>query len=188
MAHAYYIPNGIENLKLLFPGLDWDNITEYYLEIMGVEETILATTTVNKVTKLCDTDIRLHFQNYAGGIDSAIFHKINVDNDSKSDQTQTPVSNLSIRRKHGVNRGNIKANEFYRGEYEYDEIDMDWLMELFNSPFVWMEWNGTQYQLPDYIPVVVLDAKTQKFKREERFYYIVTIDFALSHDKTIIRG
>lgn len=188
MAKVFYIPNGRANMIAMFPALDWDNITEFYIELVDYSNNVMATTPINRVQEACDDGIRLHFVNYLGGVDSCTFKRVSVDNDSKSDGMQSPVTIPLDRSKHSINRTNIKANEFFRVEAELDESEMEWIMELFNSPFVWMEWSGEEGEDPGYIAVVLADAKVQKYKREERFSYTVIVDFFLSHDKVIIRG
>lgn len=185
---VYYIPNGPKNLASLFPGIDFTKVDEYTIQVIDDSSNVLATSTLNKVDKLCEDDIKIHFVNSLGTVDSVVFTVFDIQNDSKSDSMQTPTQVPLIKSLHGINRFNIKANYLYQAYQEFDETELEWLTELFNSPFVWMEWTGTQSQGDDYLPLVVLDQKSQLKKETDRFSYTVIIQFNLSHEKRTLRG
>lgn len=188
MPNVYFIPNGPKNLQPLFPGLDFTQVASYYLEVLDETAAVVASTPLNLNIKPCDDDIRLHFESYAGGIDSMIFKLTDVEHETTSDSIQKSIVYPLIKNIHALNRINIKANDTYVVQRDFTEDNMDWIMELLDSPYAWLEWAATQGQVDDYLPIVILNKKSVKRKFEERFAYTVTVEFMLSHDKMLISG
>lgn len=190
MINIYNIPNGPKNLAPLFPGLDFDDIESYYIRVYDNTDpenlVTLATTTRCINEGLCSDDVVLHFVNYLGAVDSIVMKNTIIDHETKSDQYQ--LIDSDIKNVHGINRTNIRSNQTHQAEGEFYEEDMEWLQELLDSPFVWVEWDGIQSQSDDYIPVVIVDKTVRKKKVEDRYSYTITIDYKLSHEKIITRG
>ncbi len=188
MPDILYIPNGPKNLASRFPSLDFTKLESYRIELLDDSSTVIASTVLNKVVKQCPDDVYLHFVNYLGTIDSIIFKVINIDKDTKSDNYQVPASNPLVKNLHGINRFNIKSNNFYQISADFQEEEMDWLSEFKDTSFAWIEWVGIQSQSDDYIPIIILDSKINIRKENERYSYTIIIDFTLSHEKLLTRG
>lgn len=191
MAKAFYIPDGTKNLGLLFSSIDFEQVAEYYVELLDTAGTVVATTPLTQVCG-CDDDedqIRLHFLNYLGTIDAMNFKLREKEHEPTSELYEKPVSYPLDRSQHSVNRFNVKSNDVHRAvSIYYNEEHMDWIDELFDSPTAWMEWAGGQGQPAGFIPVVIIDKKSFKQKVDDRFVYQVEIEFKLSHEKITIRN
>lgn len=185
---AYYIPNGPKNLKIIFPALPWADIEEYYIETYTPASALLLATGTKMVIDNCNDDKRIHFLNSAGAIDSASFKIILQEHDVKSGAYEKPTRAPLMKSAHGINRNNIRANTNYIGAKIVLEEDMPYYQELLDSPLAWIEWTGTQGQADDYIPIIITDKKTTEIKEEDRYHYELTVEFKLSHEKSIIRN
>lgn len=190
MKGVFYIPNGPKNLATLFPGVNFADVEEYYLEVKDSAGTLVATTTSNRLELCADDDrIRIHFLNYLGTVDALNFTIETIEHEARSETTEAPTTAPLVRSQHAVGRFNVKSNDIYTAvTVDYDERDQDWIDELMDSPVAWLEWKGEQGQADDYLPIVVHDIKRQKRKEEERYTYEVTLQFRLSHDKFTIRN
>ncbi len=182
---VYNIPNGTKNLKVLFPALNWARMEEYFVEVLDEDNTQVAELPEMKVDA-CDEDRRIHFLNYLGGIDSLSLKLVDITHETKSDEHKKSPS--TTRSTHAIGRNSIVANDFYQGIFSLDEEDIDYADELLDTPLAWMEWDGTQGQLADYLAIVILDVKSQKLKKEERYYYEITVSWKLSHEKRTLRA
>lgn len=188
MAKILYIPNGPNNLDSIFPGLNFENVVSYTVSLVNNSPlTIIATTPLNEIED-CEDYIVLHWVNSLGGIDSIVLKLLNINQDSKSDSYQKPTTNPLIKSEHGINRFNVKINNLYQAEGLFQEEDMEWVEEIASSPFVWLGWEGIESQVDDYLPVVMVDKKTEVRKEFERYSYSIIFDFYLSHEKINIRG
>lgn len=191
MAKAYYIPNGPKNLQSIFPDLNFEDIAEYYVELVDMLDVVVATSPMNQ---LCgcenDTDcVRLHFLNRVGGIDAIQFRKKAVEHEAKSESYTSPVAIPYNRLAHAKNRFNVKSNDtILASTIDYGEDDMNWIEELLDSSLVWVEVPVSQGQPAGLVPVVILDKKFQKFKQEDRHTYEVEIEYTYSHDNFNIRN
>lgn len=187
---TYYVPNGPANLAALFPSIDFENVAEYYIEVLS-GGTVVATTPMNYMYG-CEADedyFRIHFLNSLGGVDAVSFKMINNTHESKSDSYQKPTSYPLLKTDHSIGRFNVKSNDIIKGRtVKYYEQHMEWLDELFDSPVAWIEQPDIQGQGVTYVPIIILDQKHIKMKEEDRFIYEVEIEFTFSHDKFIIRN
>lgn len=191
MAKAYYIPNGPANLQVLFPGIDFSQVAEYYVELIDTANAVVATSPMNHVCGCDDDDdlIRVHFLNTLGAIDAINMKVIVKDHESKSDSFQKPTQYPLVKINHGTGRFNSRSNDTYKAvTIDYYEEDMDWLDELFDAPLAWIEQPAIQGQEASYTPIVIVDKKTSKQKQEDRYVYQVELEFTLSHEKFIIRN
>jgi hypothetical protein len=191
MAKAYYIPNGPKNLEPVFPGIDFDNIAEYYLELLDDADTVIATTTMNKLEACKDEDdiFRIFFLNSLGAVDGIDLTRKSTEKESKSDSWEKPVQYPLSKPEHAINRSNVKSNKTISlVSYDYEEQDGDWIEELFESPVAWMQWAGTQGQADNFIPVVIVDKKWSKVQENDRFNYEVALEVLMSHERFIIRN
>lgn len=178
--NAFFIPNGPANLASLFPSLDFTKIRTYYLEIFDSVNTLIATTPLNNVVKLCEDDIVIHFVNSLGGVDALITKLTNSEHQTVSDLFTAPLKTPLIKSRHTSNRTNLTANNVHRVNVLIAEEDGDQLQELLDSPYAWIEWKQ------DYLPIVFLDSKQQIRKDLERYEYSIDIDFAMSNDKMLL--
>lgn len=190
MASAYYIPNGPKNLAPLFPGVDFNDLDRYYVEVMDSEGDVVATSNINEIGECCEDDkIRIHFLNSLGAIDAINFVRKNQEHETKSDTRESPTQYPLNKPDHAISRFNVKSNDsFFITCCDYTEEDKEWLDELFDSPIAWMEWAGTQGQEDSYVPIVIIDKKFMKVKQEDRFIYEIDLEIKLSHEKFIIRN
>lgn len=178
MPAVYYIPSGPANLQAVFGAIDFNQIEEYYLEILG-GGTI--GTTPHFMVVGCEEDITLCFVNYLGGIDS-ISLAVTIEADAKSSSYQRPTGYPLVKSEHAITRSNIHANRTYTGAVTLDEAQGDWLEEVYHSPAAWMQQNG------DYIPAVISDQKGKIKKLEQRFAYDHTVEWTLSHERIVIQN
>lgn len=187
---VYDIPNGGKNLVEFFPGVDFTAIQDYYLEILSGGETI-ATTPINRLDgECCDDKIRVYFVNYMGRVDAINFKPTSIEHEPKSDSwkrpTQAPLTDKTL---HSNQRFNVKANDIYTlTNHDYPEADLGWLDELKDSPLAWMDFTSLQGEADGYLPIVILDSKTEKRRENDRYYYETIIQIQPSHERFIIRN
>lgn len=190
MVSAYYIPNGPKNLKHVFPTIDFNDLSEYFIVVKDEDNSVIATTSKCLMEGCSDENVsRIHFLNMLGAIDAINFKIITKENDPSSDKFEKPTSYPLNKENHSSNRYNVKANKTFKAvTTEYIEENQDWISELFNSPLAWLQWTGTQDQPDSYIPILITDVKTEELKEDERFVYQVTIEFSLSNSIFTIRN
>lgn len=185
-----YIPEGIPNIKDLFPKIDFRNVKSWKLTAHDKQGLVLATTRIN--TLKCCSQIRVHFINSLGEIDSINFHKVEIVQETKSD-TWTKTQKFPLdRTKGGTYRKNIISNENYEAETNiYGENQQYWLKEFETSPKAWIE-----MQLPngflasdekEYIPIVISDVNITERKSKDRYEYLVRIKFSMSNSNINLR-
>lgn len=179
-SNVYYIPAGPANLATIFPAIDFKLVDTYSLDILDITNAPVGSTPVFQNYKLCEEDIKLHFVNYLGTIDSVPFGIVSVEQNTKSNTMQVPLQYPLISSRHGINRIDTKANNTYIVEALFDENDMNWISEVLGTPYLWIE------SATSYIPVVLADSKMILVKQEERYAYLVTLTFTLSHDKLLL--
>lgn len=183
------VPNGIKNIDSIFPLINFSQVSEYFIEGLSNSDVVLFTTTLNHVSKHCDDTIRVHFVNYLGTIDAINFKLQTKEHEPKSSQWENSLKYPLDNHLHGINRSNIKSNSTYKvSSTDYSESHMDWIEELFDSGKAWMEWIGTQGQADSYIPIVISDQNFTPRKVDDRYFYELTLEFKLSHDKILIRN
>jgi len=191
MAKAYYIPNGPKNLETLFPLVDFNNVAKYYVEVKDNNGDVIATSPMNiQCCGCCDEErIRVNFLNGLGAIDAINFKLLTQEHESKSSDFEKPLQYPLEKPEHGIGRFNVKSNDTYKvSNNEYSEEDKQWLDEILDSPIAWIQWEGTQGQDDNFIPIVILDKKFEKIKENDRFIYELTLEFSLSHEKFVIRN
>lgn len=186
---SFYIPNGPKDLEPLFPGVDFEEIQSYYIEVLE-GATVIATGTINQLDGECCSDkVRIRFLNYLGAVDAINFKVKNDEHETKSDSKRVSTSYPLVKSQHTIGRFNVKANNTLTlSTTDYGERDNEWIQELFDSPLAWIEWTGIQGQSDDFIPVVIQDAKFFKVKEEDRFINEVVIQVIMSNEKFVIRN
>lgn len=189
MKGAYYIPNGIKNLKLLFPTINYDDVQEYFIEVLNRNGNVVATTPLNKVCNCAaDEKIRVHFLNYAGTYDALNFQKPKIVHEDTAGEYENGLSYPLEKTDTGIERFNVKSNDIYEVKLKCREQDMPWLQECADSPKMFIEWVGTEGQPDDYLPIVKSSGKFEKLKNVEEYNYEFVIQFKLSNEFQTIRN
>jgi hypothetical protein len=188
---TFMLPSGPRNLQSLFPGVDFTQVDEYYLQIQNQDDlAILATTNRFKRSCCCNDDIgRLFFVNSLGAIDAINFRLLIEETDVTS--TNWKKSNVYPLAKFdgGIQRQNVTSNETWTVMNKcFLEADQEWLKELLATPNAWIQWFGTQGQDDDYIPVVIKDGKYGTRKYEGRYEYILEFSFVFANENITLRN
>lgn len=193
MSKVFYIPEGVKNIKPIFPEVNFSEIVEYSIIVKGSNNLEIAESRTNKVDCCClDDKVRIHFINSFGEIDSVNFIRVIEEVETKSDSWDKSLKFPLDRTKGGTYRQNIKSNESYEVETKcYGESDQYWFKDLFNTPKAWLEFdlpNGFQEsEKKEYIPIVITDIKIPTKKNVGRYEYIVKIKFSMSNDNITLR-
>lgn len=186
---ALLIPNGTKNLTPLFPSIDWNNISEYYVEVYDTANDLIATTAVNKLRDWNNDEcIRVHFLNYQSTFDAINFMKPKVTHEDKSSEFKKSLSYPLNKSSGSIQRFNINSNDTYEAKYKCTEDDMLWLQECADSPILLLEWQGTEEQEDGYIPLIKIDGKFDKLKNVQEYDYEFVIQFKLSNEFMTIRN
>lgn len=188
---TFQVPTGPKNLAPLFPDVDFTKVAEYFITLVSQEdESVIMTSNTFQPGCCCNEDtMRIFFVNYVGGIDAVNFTRIEVDRDSKSSQWKKTVKYPLQKWDGGFQRFNVTDLKTVIAETRcFQEKDQEWLQELLDSPNAWVQWIGTQQQDDDYIPIVILDAKTATQKQDERYDYVTQVQFSYSNDTSILRN
>ena len=187
----YLLPNGPKNLSSLFPTINWDDIEEYYIQALDRGDSIIATGTINKMGCCCKEGeyIRIHFLNYLGTYDAVNFEHYSIIHEPESNSYEKSLRFPLSKTDTGVERFNVRSNETFQLKTStYTEKDMDWLMELVDSPKAYIEWKGKEGQPDSYIPIIILNGKKEKRKLEERYNYEFTVEAKFANEKIILRN
>lgn len=185
------LPSGPKNLQSLFPGIDFSEVEEYYLQVQNQADlAILATTNRFKRSCCCSDDVfRLFFVNALGGIDAINFKQLTEETETTSTTWKKPNVYPLAKWDGGTQRYNVTSNETWVGSNTcFQEEDQEWLKELMATPNAWIQWFGTQGQDDDYIPVIVKDGKFLTKKFQERYTYELLITIEMSNDNINLRN
>ena len=187
---VYLIPNGPKNLANLFPEIDWEQVSEYFVQVLDEDEAVAATSTLNKVCDCGgDEKIRIHFLNYLGTYDAINFTKPRITHEATSSEYQNGLSYPLEKTDTGIERFNVRSNDTYEVKSSsHPEKDLPWLQELCDSPKAYIEWTGIQGQQDSYLPITVINKKFEKLKPQNDFRYDVILEFKLSNETIIIRN
>lgn len=197
MAITFFVPAGPKNMASLFPGVDFTQVDEYYLEINDTsdsspDEGVLATTNhYNRACCCSDDTIQIFFVNSVGGIDMLIFRTDQIEAITQSTQWKKPLKYPLCKFDGGFQRMNVTSNRTYTAEnFCFGESDQKYLEELLASPNAWMKLKAAQEQDDDYIPIVIADGDfiVQKPNDQQRHTYVMIIKFILGNDRQILRN
>lgn len=191
MPVTFVIPGGPMNIETLFPDVDFSRVEEYYLELINrADDSAIITTPEYKKGCCCDDDtMRIFFVNRLGGVDAVNFTKIAEELEVTSMQWKKPLKAPMEKWDGGRQRFNVTSNEVVTVENRcYQEDDQEWLKELLETPNAWVQWFGTEGQDDDYIPVVILDGKFLTRKNEERYNYVLQLQFAYANENLTLRN
>lgn len=195
MAVTFYIPSGPANMAAMFPDIDFTQIDEYYLEVIDRNDSALnpgTIATTNRFNRACccgsDT-IQVFYVNYLGNIDMIILKTDTVQTITASEQWKKSNTYPLCKFDGGFQRFNVTSNDTFTAEnFCFQENDQDYLKELLASPNAWMKLKGGQGQDDDYIPITIVDGTFLTRKQEQRYVYVLQIQFILGNDKIILRN
>lgn len=188
---SFHVPSGPMNLAPLFPGVNFNNVDEYYLELKDqADDSVILTTNHFERGCCCNDDtIRIFFINYLGGIDAINMKRILEELEVASAQWKKPLKYPLEKWDGGKQRFNVTSNETISCENTcFLEEDQEWLKELLGSPNTWLQWIATQGQDNDYIPVVVKDGKFVTRKIEGRYQYVLQLQIEMANENIILRN
>lgn len=191
MSVTFMLPSGPKNLQSLFPGVDFSQVEEYYLQIQNQDDlAILATTNRFKRSCCCNDDIgRLFFVNSVGGIDAINFRLLTEETETTSTTWKKPNVYPLVKFDGGFHRQNVTSNETWTVMNKcFQEEDQEWVKELLATPNAWVQWTGTQGQDDDYIPVVINNGKFLTRKFEGRYEYILEFTFTFANENVTLRN
>lgn len=188
MPGVFLLPDGPKNLTPLFPGVDWNQVTEYTVQALE-GSTVVATSALNGPCR-CNNDesVSVHFLNYLGAIDTVIFPKPKVLHEASGSEFINGLSHPLSKTDTGIERFNVRSNDTYEARRQSTEEEMNWLQECMDSPKAFLEWNGAEGQEDDYLPVVILNGKFEKLKNENEYRYDFVIQFKFSNEYMQIRN
>lgn len=166
---------------------------QYFLEVFaddGGGSAQILTTPIFKTGCCCVPDkVRVHFLNYLGTFDAINFNPPQIIHATTSSDYQRSLSYPLLKTDSGVERFNVRSNESYECRTGcYGEPQMNWCMELMDSPKAFMEWKGTQGQADSFLPIKVEDVKFEKQKEEDRYNYELVLQFKVANEKIILRN
>lgn len=187
----YYIPEGIPNLKPLFPGFDFNLIKKWSVVAKSKSGQIIAETRINKLGCCCnDKDkVRIYFVNDIGEIDSINLNKIQKTNEVKSSTWEKSKTLPLDVTKGGSYRTNITALETFEGQTKcYGERDIDWITEINRSPAAWIEvidygdqTGGVGANPKMIVPIVITDGKIVTIKNKDKYNEVLKFSFTMSN-------
>jgi hypothetical protein len=189
-----YIPEGLPNLKPLFPNIDFNEIEEWTVSAhVNSKLSAVATSRKNSISSCCeDYKLRVHFVNSLGEIDSINLKLIDSTLEVKSQNWTKSIPLIFDRTKGGSYRNNITSNDIIEAETNvYNEGDQYWLKDIFRTGLAWLEMNlpnGFNNSVKkEYVPIEISDGKLVERKSENRFEYLVKIRFVMSNANINLR-
>lgn len=196
---VYYIPEGLSNIKSLFPELDFGSIKRWSVVALNASEQVIAESRMNELGCCCNEreKIRIHFVNDIGEIDTINFMKAQIEDEIKSDTWEKSLKFPLDKTKGGIYRTNITATEVYEVETKcYPETAQKWIDELARTNLAWMEVpnEGPEFSViyggsnQNLIPITISDMKFPIRKNRNRYEYIVQLKFAKANRKNTKRS
>lgn len=185
------MPAGPMNLASLFPAVNFDNVEEYFIQLINIADSGEILTTPNYKRGCCcaDDTMRLFFVNYLGGIDAINLSRPQEETETSSSSWKKPLVYPHAKWDGGKQRFNVVSNESVTAENRcFQEEDQEWLKELLATPNAWVQWIGTQGQVNDYIPVLIKDGKFLTRKVDERYEYVLQLQFEYANENIILRN
>ena len=188
-AITFQLPAGPRNLAPIFTGVNFQNVEEYYLQLTASGAPLATTNKYKRLPVCCDEALWIFFVNYAGGIDSVPFKQILKQKETKSSTWKKALKHPLKKWDGGLQKTNVQSNEVVSAEsFFFQESDQEWLLQVVDSPNVWLLWRGTQGQPDDYLPIVISDGKFVQEKDNERYFYSLQIEFVMSNDNHTLRN
>lgn len=191
---VYQIPEGIPNIKDLFPALNFqtDGLKSWKIQAKDAEGNVIAETRENTYTLLCEDRIRLGFINQFGQMDGLDFIRADGEKEVKGETWQKSLQFPLDKRLGGAIRKNISSNEVYQVQtILYNEFKQEWVAEIADSPLAWVETilpNGFgEKTVKEFIPIVISDISFPILKSEGRFLYLVKIKYYMANSNITFR-
>lgn len=188
MSKVSYIPIGPKNIKPLFAGVRWDTVTEYFIEVLGQSNQVLATLPTQRICNCSPDGVRIHFLNFNGVFEAIDFQKPQIVHDDTASEFQSPLSNPLNKTDSGIERFNIRGIDTYEAIRKSTEQDMFWLQQCADSPKWLMEIPSIEGQPEAYIPLVKISGSYQKQKNLNEYENVFTIRYKLSNEPILIRN
>lgn len=187
---TYYIPNGPVNLKQIFPDLNFDEIEEYFIEVLDSDEDVIATTPINTISNCGSQErARVFFCNYCGTFDAVNFEKPRITHDVQSTEMIKSKGAVHNQQAAQLERQSVTSNDIKQARTVcYNEGAQVWLQELTDSPKAFEQWEGGQGQPPALMPIKILDGKFEKQKNDKEYIYPFTIEFKLANPFKTVRN
>lgn len=186
---VYFIPAGPKNLDPIFPGLNWANVKDYYIQVLDVDGNVVSTSPIIIPCNCAnDESVVISFLNYLGAFDTVIFQKPRIIHEPVSGEYKKGLTHPLSKTDTGIERFNVTANDNYEAKRKCKEAEMIWLQESAGSPKAFMAWAGTEGQADNYLPIRILDFKFDKLKNDREFEYDFVIQFKLANEFFSIRN
>lgn len=188
MSVSFQLPSGPKQLAPMF-AISFDNMEEYFLELVAGDTTILTTPRFKRGCCCTDDNVRIFFLNTLGGIDAINFRILTEETETNSESWKKPLKWPLGKFDGGKQRFNVVSNESVTAENKcYQEDSQEYLKELYGTPNAWIQWIGTQGQNDDYIPIVIKDGKFTTRKNEGRYEYVNVIEFEFANENQVLRN
>lgn len=186
----YDIPFGVVNILSLFSSVNFKNqVQDYFIEVIDANGNVIATTGIATMQPSAVDRTRIFFLNYLGRFDGVDFIETTIVHETTNTEFRKPLPYPFVKTDTGIGRTNISANDIYSCKTaSYNEVDINWLMELADSPVAFMQWTGTEGQADSYLPVTILQGK--KNSRQgigDRWLYEFVLEFKLSNERVPLR-
>jgi hypothetical protein len=185
---VYFIPNGPRNLTSLFSSITWGNLKEYWVEVLDDSDTVVATSTVNRIQTWNNADhARLYFLNDCGTYDALNFLKPKGTLDVSSAKFQTAIGASWNRSDFGNHRSNVRANETKEVKRNSLETEMPWLEECVKSIEAYVDTAGTEFMSDGYMAVNIIDGKMETLKNVDDYNYQFILQYQLGNELFTVR-
>lgn len=186
----YDIPFGVVNILPLFPTVDFRyKVQDYFIEVLDANSNVLATTSTAMMQQNAVDRTRIFFLNYLGMYDGVDFIETTIVHETTNAEFRKPLPYPFVKTDTGIGRTNISANDNYTcNTVSYNEADINWLMEMADSPVAFMQWTGIEGQADSYMPITILQGK--KNSRQgvgDRWVYEFSLEFKLSNERVVLR-
>lgn len=186
---TFQLPSGPKNLSPLFPGVAFDGVEEYYVELKNGGTSYVTTPHYYRLQCCDDLIVWLYFVNYSGGVDGIPFSLKAKESETKSTKWKQALSVPLKRHEGGWQRSGITQYTSYTMECSFfSEQEQEYLEELLSTPNAWVFAKGKQGLSDTYLPVIVSDGKFTTKKAEERYYYSLEITVTMSNEANLLRN
>lgn len=185
MKKVIQIPEGSTNLLDLFPEVYFPDVVEWKVQAIDTDNVIIATSSLNKPDLICD--IRFHFINSCGQLDSLNFRHSEKTHETKSDIWEQSKKIIFDRTKTGRLRQGIKSDDTFEFETSFFlEKDLPFLKDFANSPLIFVEQLIENSDQRDYVPFIIEDSKIPQ-KSKDAFEYQIQIKGYLANSRINFR-
>ena len=185
MKKVIQLPEGPTNLKELFPEVYFPDVTEWKIQAIDIDNNIIGTSSLNKPDLICD--IRFHFINSCGQLDSLNFRHSERIHETKSDLCEQSQNVIFDRATTGRMRQGIKSDENFEFETSfYLDKDLPFLKDFVNSPLVFVEMQVENSTERAYLPFILEDSRIPQ-KGKDIYEYQIQIKGYLANSRINFR-